>query len=336
MAEIKNGVFVRNETNQNSMGGTERMVMELSNHIEVPLLLEFQIVSSRVRDLEDDKIRIFWAHDLPGDPESEFLKDKNNHSLFHKFVFVSNWQMQGYMQAYGIPWSKCIVLQNAITPIGAHEKPDTKDGIRFIYHSTPHRGLNILVPVFTKLAEKYDDIHLDVYSSFELYGWGERDADFKRTFDDIDAHAQMTNHGTVDNKTIREALMNSHVFAYPSIWPETSCLCLIEAMSAGLNCIHSNYGALYETSANWTNMYQLHEDANSHAAHFYNMIDALINRIKSKGYENEKVGLNMMQSYTDVFYSWDLRATQWTALLNTLLNTVEDRSLPSEKFNYSS
>jgi len=122
MAEIRDGEFVRNETNENSMGGTERMTMELANRVDSDLLKDFQIVSSRVRDLQEDKIRVFWSHDLPGDPESEFLKDKNKQSQFHKFVFVSNWQMQGYMQAYGIPWSKCVVLRNAIDPIEVQPK----------------------------------------------------------------------------------------------------------------------------------------------------------------------------------------------------------------------
>ena len=175
--EINGGVIKRNETTQNAMGGTEIIAYAIHKNISNELLKEFQIVFSRARELDENKIRIFFCHDLPGDPESEFLKDKEKQNAFHKYVFVSNWQMQQYIGAYNLPWSKCIVIQNAIDPILIHEKP--KDKINLVYFSTPHRGLDILVPVFEKLTEKYDNIHLDVYSSFKLYGWGEKDDQFK-------------------------------------------------------------------------------------------------------------------------------------------------------------
>jgi hypothetical protein len=73
-------------------------------------------------------------------------------------------------------------------------------------------------------------------------------------------HPKIRYHGTQPNAAVREALTRAHVFAYPSVWPETSCLCLIEAMSAGLVCVHSNLGALFETAAHWTQIYPFHED----------------------------------------------------------------------------
>jgi glycosyltransferase involved in cell wall biosynthesis len=329
MSEIKGGVFVRNETNENSMGGTERMTLELSRRIEVPLLQEFQIVSSRVRDLEEDKIRIFWAHDLPGDPESKFLKDKNKHDLFHKYVFVSNWQMQSYINEYDLAWSKCVVMKNAIDPIPQHNKPNHTERMNFIYTSTPHRGLNILVPVFDALTQKYPNIHLDVYSSFEIYGWKERDEQYQDLFNMIKEHPHMTYHATQPNEIVREALTKAHVFAYPSIWAETSCLSLIESMSAGLQCVHSNYAALYETSAGWTNMYQLHEDLNYHAGALHSVLQGAI-----ENYESQSAFRNSMKSYTDLMYGWEWRTIEWTALLNMLLINTKDRSFPKEKFFY--
>lgn len=331
MAEIRDGVYVANETNANSMGGTERLTQELAKRAKPELLKECQIISSRIRsDLQEDKIRIFWAHDLPNDPESNFLKDKNMVNKFHLFVFVSNWQMQAYMQHYNLPWSKCIVMLNAINPIEEHEKPN--DGkINLIYHSTPHRGLNILVPVFMKLCEKYDNIHLDVYSSFQIYGWKERDQQFTEIFDLINNHAQMTNHGSVPNKEIHKALQKAHILGYPSIWPETSCMVLMEAMSAGLVCVHSNYAALYETAANWTQMYQLHEDQAKHAGTFYNMLDSAIANYHKPVMQSR---LSPMQSYANVFYSWNGRIAQWNSLLNSLIRSIDDRSIPQEVFSY--
>ena len=95
----------------------------------------------------------------------------------------------------------------------------------------------------------YDNVHLDVFSSFNAYGWAERDEPYQELFDKIEAHPQMTYHGFKPNNIVRNALQKAHIFAYPSIWMETSCIALMEAMSAGLMCVHPNLAALPETAA---------------------------------------------------------------------------------------
>jgi len=112
------------------------------------------------------------------------------------------------------------------------DKNSEDNKIRLIYTPTPHRGLEILVPVFEHIVRDMPDIHLDIFSSFNLYGWKERDKAYEKLFERIDAHPQMTNHGTVKNSVVRDYLGKSHIFAYPSIWKETSGITLIEAMSS--------------------------------------------------------------------------------------------------------
>lgn len=308
----------KHEMTRNAKGGTELMAQALESRLDSKLLDKFQIVPSRVRNLDESRVRIFWAHDLPGDPESEFLKN-GGFNKFERLVFASNWQMQNYIQFYGLPWYKCTVIQNAIVPIESHEKPDPKERVNFIYHTTPHRGLNILVPVFAEIAKKYGDkVHLDVYSSFKIYGWQERDAPYEKLFEDIKSNPQMTYHGSVDNSEIREALKKAHVFAYPSVWMETSCIALIEAMSAGVLCIHPNLAALYETASNWTWMYQFNEDQRDHAVQLYGMMDGAVEAMLS-GDETLQRHLQTQSSYMNRFYDWELRSIQWDSFLRSIL-----------------
>ena len=162
--------------------------------------------------------------------------------------------------ALGVPYSESVVIKNAIDPIEHHEKP--KDKINLIYHTTPHRGLDILYAVYEQLAKNRDDIHLDVYSSFNVYGWPQRDVEFKPLFDKLEAHPNITYHGAVPNSEVREALKKAHIFAYPCTWVETSCISAIEAMSAGCAVVCPNLGALPETTSNFGIMYPFDEDIN--------------------------------------------------------------------------
>lgn len=320
--------ITKDSQSTNAMGGTERMKFGLLERIDPELIDNFQIYVSRTEEpFDETKVRIFWAHDLPGDPASEHLRN-GGWKNYHRLVFVSNWQMQAYIQRYDIPWSKCIVLQNAIEPFEEKEKPN--DGIiRLAYWSTPHRGLNILVPVFERLCEKYDNIVLDVYSSFKLYGWDKQDEPYKPLFERCESHPKINYWGTVSNDVLRKQLADTHIMAYPSTWAETSCICLMEAMSAGLQCVHPNYGALAETASNWTNMYQWQDDLNDHASHFYAALDASIESYWDEGAQSR---IASQRSYANVFYNWQLRAFQWEQFLTSLLD--EDRSLPARSEGY--
>lgn len=327
--EINGGQIIRNEMNANAMGGSEIIATALATRLDPELLKEFQIVNSRVRDLDETKLRIFLAHDLPGDPESEFLKN-GGWNVFHKLVFVSYWQMNAYISYYNIPWSKCVVMQNAIDAIPEHEKPTDK--IKLAYWSTPHRGLNIVIPVFDKLCEKYDNIELDVYSSFKIYGWEARDEQFEPLFEACKNHPKINYHGSVPNQTIREALKDTHILAYPSIWQETSCIVLMEAMSGGLACVHSSLAALPETAANWTYMYQYDEDISKHAGAFYGMLDQVIENYYDESIQSR---IRSQQSYANIFYNWNIRVPQWNALLGSMLHMPRDLPKPSgEVFSY--
>ena len=66
-----------NDLAKNSNGGTEIMLRRLYRDLPRELLEQFQIVPTRLsQELRDDKIRLYYCHDLPGDPScDEALKD---------------------------------------------------------------------------------------------------------------------------------------------------------------------------------------------------------------------------------------------------------------------
>jgi len=329
--------FDENEISINSNGGTELAKRQLAGLIDKDLLDNFQIICSRPRELQMDKIRIFWSHDLPEDPESEKFKDNSFKENFHKFVFVSNWQYNRYQLVHGFPYdTKSIVLEHGFEPAPTNVlEMKKKDKIHLVYTSTPQRGLSILVPVFKKLAEKHPDIHLDVFSSFKIYGWEEADKNYEPLYEEIRNHPQMTYHGFKPHDEVREYLNKCHIFAYPCIWMETACRALIESMSAGLICVHPNFGALSDTSAGLNVMYQGdYNDNNHHAAIFAGYLNSTINMVRDGNHDNI---VQFNKVFADSRYNINRVKVSWTNMLQELLlryPTIESRGKPKEMFTY--
>ena len=290
------------------------MAKRIEEGVDPSLLANFQIIHSRVREIDPSKQQILVLHDLPGDPEAEHLKD-GGWKRFSKLVFVSHWQQQQFNTYLGVPFHAGIVLKNAIEPIDIIAK--SHDKIKLIYTSTPHRGLNILYPVFAQLSKEFPQLELDVYSSFNLYGWPERDEPFRQLFDMLRSHPKINYHGSQPNNVIRKALQQADIFAYPSIWQETSCLCLIEAMSAGLTAVHSSLAALPETSIGLTTIYNYHEDYQAHAGIFYAHLRNTIEQYQTSRDLMENRAKFVKQA-ADFVYDWNIRKTQWNNLLKAL------------------
>jgi len=318
-----------NELSKGANGGTEQMMKRLyDGYVSRDVLDQFQIIPTRTRELKEDKFRILWVHDLPGDPEVDSILGNEGWRKFHRIVFVTHIQSQAFITRYQIPWSKTMVMHNAITAIPSVEKP--KDKINIIYHTTPHRGLNVLLSVYDNIVRKHQNVHLDVYSSFKLYGWEKRDEDYKGLFEFCEQHPNITYHGAVSNEEVRGALQKAHVFAYPSIWEETSCLALIEAMSAGCLCVHPDYGSLPETASNWTNMYHWTENVEDHARMFVSMLDITVAEAKT----DVSNKLSSQKTYIDVFYDWETRKRQWEAFLKGIIAKNEPKAFATKEFVY--
>ena len=302
----------RNDQSVRAMGGTELMHNALMERLPEDLKSEFQIIPTRVRGLDENKKRILWVHDTYDDPEVKNYANPEFRKNFSKLVFVSHQQQQTFCAAHNIPFYETCVIKNAIVPIEEHTK--SFDKIRLIYHTTPHRGLNILLSVFEPLVKKYgENLELDVYSSFKIYGWEQRDKEYEELFQICRDHEQINYHGTVSNDEIRKALTKSHIFAYPSIWPETSCIAAIEAMSARNLVVCPNLAALPETTANFAYMYNFDERIQEHANIFLSALDSAISNVATMDEQ-----LKFQKAYFDAIYNWDNRIGEWETLLRGL------------------
>ena len=307
--------LTKNAVYKNARGGSELVYEGLLKRLPKKHLDKFNFIMSRVRDdFFDGRPTILWLQDLPQDPESAHLSEESSRKRFKKIVFNSHWQQDKYLRYLGVPYNEGVVLKNAVERFPIHEKP--KDGkIKLIYFSTPHRGLNVLESAVRVLSQHRDDFEVDVYSSFEIYGWKERDDDFKELFERLNDLKCVNYHGTVSNEKIREALSQSHILAYPSIYEESSCCVAIEAMAAGCLALIPNYGALTETGTDFAWMYNWEPDQALHAQKYSAILNHALDLYWD--YAVQSV-LSMQVSYYNYFYSWDIRINEWIDMLSSL------------------
>ncbi|MEM5370363.1 glycosyltransferase family 4 protein [Paraburkholderia azotifigens] len=305
-----------NELSVRARGGTELMLQALHARLDPQLARQFQIIPSRVRWLDPDRKRILWLHDKPSREEASFLEHAENRAAFAGIVCVSHYQAALYQMIPNVPYAEMTVLQNAIEPFGAY-RPRRSERIRLIYHTTPNRGLEILVPVFEHLAARHADIELDVFSSFSIYDWTERDAPYRPLFERCRAHPRIRYHGAQPNAVVRDVLGESDIFAYPNIERETSCIAAIEAMSAGCLTVCAAYGGLPETCANYAQLYPFTENIQIHAQRFAAALDSAIVAVRRRS-DDERLRAQQVEYFTR-FYSWDRRIGEWDAYLRGLL-----------------
>ncbi|HWB33947.1 MAG TPA: glycosyltransferase family 4 protein [Candidatus Paceibacterota bacterium] len=263
------------------------------------------------------KAHILWAHQSYDQPSVQNLAEREVIDAVDVFVFVSEWQRAHYLIHFPIPAEKTIVIRNAIEPIPVHDKPQGK--LRLVYTSTPFRGLDVLLDAIALLDRS--DIELHIYSGMSLYARPWEDAQFEPLYARARSMPNVFYHGAVSNAEVRAALAGAHIFAYPSTWEETSCLALIEAMSAGCRAVTPALGALPETAAGFAQLYPAIADNKEHAAAFAcelgEAIDAFWTPLSQQS-------LALQKAFFDQHYSWDARIGEWEALLYSL-----SRKLPA-------
>jgi len=310
------------------MGGSELILANLRRALpeffpvfDDPSQDKVQVIVSRPQQftLDPKKPKILWLQDLPNDPNSQVLADATYRSQFNRIVCVSHWQQQQYAAMLRIPFSEMIVIKNAVPAMETPVVKPASDKLRFIYTSTPHRGLGILAGVVDALVKERQDWELHVYSSFQIYGWHDADKQeyLQNLYAQLRANPCVVYHGSRPNAEVRQAVRDAHVFIYPSIYMETSCMAMQEAMMAGCLAITTNLGALPETGAEWAWYIQVDESAEVLAGRTHAFMRHALDT-----YDSENVRRTLLQQsmYYRQFWSFEDRVPLWREVLASTLD----------------
>ena len=317
MTAIISGKLIKLGASQNALGGTELLAERLVKGSKKELFKNTNIIFSRPDLYEQyfaSGINIFNFQDLPNDRMYKNFFESELVNKFSHFVFNSDYQKEEFCNKFDFNGRNISVIKNSINPIEMKQKK--YDGkVNLIYHTTPHRGLELLAHCFPKILAKNDKVHLKVFSSLKIYGWDEKDKVFEPLYKKLKDMKNVDYISNVSNEEIRKELVNSHIFAYPNIWPESSCLAAIEAMSAKNLLVLPNLAALKETGSKSKFLYEFTDNPSDHINTFQKQLTLAIQFVQKQS-EDYKSHLDELKIYADNNHNLNEYLKKWERVLS--------------------
>lgn len=195
--------------------------------------------------------KLCWVHDI-------WLSQVNalpaEQAQVEAFLCLSDWHKEFFCQHHGVDPARVRVTRNGIdlsrfSRVG--EQP--RDRYRFIYSSSPDRGLDALLDMWPKIREIAPEANLRVFYGFD--NWNKSitrrgDAEQAAFRDRVTAGLKQPGievFGRVSQDRLAEEMMRASVWAYPTYFWETFCITALEAQAAGLAVVTSDLAGLKDS-----------------------------------------------------------------------------------------
>lgn len=264
----------------------------------------------RLKKLIKDSVKlVFWSQHASNQPPVETLHEKKIKESFDKVVLISKWQQKDYKEVFGFKKEKVVILKNAISPAFENLKNiEIKEPLSMAYTSTPFRGLGLLIEIFSTVKSINSNAKLDVFSSMNVYQAPDREKHYEKLYEACRQTFGINYVGSLPQKELAKRLSGIEILAYPNIFPETSCIAVMEAMAAGCQIVTSKLGALPETAAGFARLLDITKNRDEYYKDF---VKALLEPI-------DKSQIKKQVEFVNKNYTWKVRAKEWDQMLKNL------------------
>ncbi|WP_448662922.1 glycosyltransferase [Sphingomonas sp. CJ20] len=273
--------------------------------------------------LSIDARLVLWTQHAHGEPAIAALRDAAMRDVWDYFAFVSEWQRDAYVRAFGIRPARCTVLRNAVAPSFAHlfaagqRIMDAKAWPPTLaYTSTPFRGLDVLLDSFPTIRSAVPGVRLEVFSSLAPYRVAATADPYGALYRRCAETDGVDYVGAVSQADLADRLRGVTALAYLNRFAETSCISVMEALAAGCLVVSSRLGALPETGMGFAHLTPVPSDPAQHAALYaQHMIGALRDYRKGEGTERR---LRAQVDHVNAAVTWANRADAWIAWIQDI------------------
>jgi len=191
--------------------------------------------------------KLLWLHDV----DSGDLLTEERAAKFDGLLILSEWHRRHLSEMYPfIPAEKYTIIGNGIDPTRFSRTNVRRDPNRFVYVSSPDRGLERALVMWPFIRKEYPEATLHVFYGWENFDKLGRDQGFKRWVLDKAKADGIEWHGRIGQRELARELMKSGGLFYPGPhgFEETFCISALEAQAAGCVPVTRDNGALPEVN----------------------------------------------------------------------------------------
>ena len=247
-----------------------------------------------------DAPTLVWSHDL-------LTQGAENVGVYDKILCLTEWHRKYMRATQGVPDDKIFVTRNGLDPDKFKGLEGVeKDPWKFVFSSSPDRGLDRALRVLDKVREKYPKIHLHVaYGIEHLPQWGHQ-----ALYDQLkqmlaERKDWVTYEGAMKQADLYRLFKQSAYCVQPSNWRETSMISAMERAVCGtyqiIRDIAGGADTLRPLAAK--GMASLIDSDCVTEAEYQTYVDATCQAIEQEAYKRMDVPVEP--------YAWELVAREW-------------------------
>lgn len=210
-------------------------------------------------------IKVLWMHDTDAGPNITPARMKQVDFI----MCLSEWHRNHLLEMYpflGKPkcgldegehihniercYTQLLIVGNGIDPERFRGPAPEREPHRFIYTSSPDRGLEQALTYWPHIREKLPEAELHIFYGWDNYDRMGGDGAYKAKITKLADQPGVTWHGRIGQKALAQEMRKSSVWFYPGPHPfhETFCISALEAQAAGCVPVTRDNGALPEVN----------------------------------------------------------------------------------------
>jgi len=296
--------------------------------VDALVLIQLSERGAQLRELLPKTTRlILWTQHAADQPQAQLLRDPKVRDTFDAVALVSDWQRREFERHFGLDPARTAVLRNAVAPcfenLLAQDEPILSAKSQppvLVYTSTPFRGLRLLPEIFPRIRARVPGARLEIYSSMKVYhaADAEDQQQFGPLYDRLKQMEGVEYVGSLPQPQLAQRLRRASMLAYPNIFPETSCISVLEAMAAGCHVVTTQLAALPETTAGFAELISTAQSEDSYIAEFAERAIRILSQLASPSRQAASVHLRAQVDHVCGKCTWKMRAQQWTDWLMLL------------------
>jgi len=203
-----------------------------------------RFIPPTILDFVDDTKIFYIAHDAYDQQHIRWMMNHGAAQHLNKIICVSEWQRQTIIEYMHVDPNKLIVLGNPID-YSLHNGYTKRDLNKLVFSSIPYKGLEIIPDLFNeiKIRSKNTDLHLDIYSSFELYNDIEGDKQYEDVFRNLLNMKDVNLFKPISMKELAYVYKTANLNIAPSLYHETFGRIFVEAAASGCLTVCMDNGA---------------------------------------------------------------------------------------------